>query len=290
VGLVDRLELVDVHEHDRYRLAAPPAALQLAGEVLLERAVVAQAGERVRHGDLREPLDLGLPRVLEAAAQAQQRPRAGGEQDEPGREGERDLGERRGLHVPQLDRVVQAGGGRAVRLALDGGLEHAVDRIDDLVLLVLDRRAVSRVDGREEAVARGGVPLLQGQQVGDAAGRRRRAVEGGHPLERRGDAGPGPVVLGLDRARALEPVLALDRLLLLDPVVDVAVERREAVRRLRALGEVGRVALRDERQAREQPEHGEHRDDAGAQEETLADPLDDRHGQVARSSARPRST
>jgi hypothetical protein len=89
-------------------------------------------------------------------------------------------------------------------------------------------------------------------------------------------------MLGRDGARALEPVLALDRLLGLHPVVDVLVDRGATVRQLGAPGEVGRVALQDERQPGEQAEHGEHRRDARAHEVPLVDPLDDPHGRVAR--------
>jgi hypothetical protein len=59
LGVVRRLELVDVEEREGERLAGAPDALELAREVLLERAVVAQPGERVGHGDVRQALDLG---------------------------------------------------------------------------------------------------------------------------------------------------------------------------------------------------------------------------------------
>src|SRR3954447_4662531 len=114
VGLVDRLELVDVHEHERDRLAGPPAALELASEVLLEGAVVAQARERVAHRDLREALDLGAAGVLEPAAEAKQHAREPDEQGEAGGEGERRGGQRRALDAAQPARVGEAGRGRAV--------------------------------------------------------------------------------------------------------------------------------------------------------------------------------
>ncbi len=54
-GVVDRLEVVEVDQHERERRVGAADALELAREVFVERAVVAQAGERVRDGDLRQP-------------------------------------------------------------------------------------------------------------------------------------------------------------------------------------------------------------------------------------------
>ena len=56
--VVDRLQPVEVEHDERQRDAGAPDALELARQVLLEGAVVAQAGERVGDGDLREPREL----------------------------------------------------------------------------------------------------------------------------------------------------------------------------------------------------------------------------------------
>jgi hypothetical protein len=138
VGIVDGLELVEVHEHERERLAGAPGALELAREVLLERAVVAQAGERVRHRDLRQPLDLGAAGGFEPAAEAQEQPGKPREEPEAGGEGEGDDREGRALGASEPGAVGQAGGGGLVGAPGDRVLEHAVDRVDLLVLLALD--------------------------------------------------------------------------------------------------------------------------------------------------------
>ena len=59
VRVVDGLEVVDVDEHERQRHAGAGHDLQLARDVLVEGAVVAQAGERVGDGHLGQALDLG---------------------------------------------------------------------------------------------------------------------------------------------------------------------------------------------------------------------------------------
>ena len=49
--VVDLLEAVEVEQDERQRVAGAADALQLAGEVLLEGAVVAQPGQRVGDRD-----------------------------------------------------------------------------------------------------------------------------------------------------------------------------------------------------------------------------------------------
>ena len=63
--VVDALEVVDVDQQERQRRAAPDGALELAGELLLERSVVAEAGQAVEQRILaRPPVQLTQSRVL----------------------------------------------------------------------------------------------------------------------------------------------------------------------------------------------------------------------------------
>jgi hypothetical protein len=125
------------------------------------------------------------------------------------------------------------------------------------------------------------------QAVMDRLRREPAAVEVEHP--RTGKPARAPALPGGDDAalrrgvsvahdaRALEAVLALERLFLLHPVIDVLVHRGDCVGGLRAPGQVGRAAQGDERQACEQADHGEHDRDAGSGHPPLVDALNHRH-------------
>ena len=111
-----------------------PTRLQLAREVLLEGAVVAQPGERVGDGHLGQALDLGRAGGVEAAAVAHDDGAEEGEQQQPdARRRRRSCGSRaprRGAGGALGERDCAGGGG----LAVDDVREHAEDRIDRLVV------------------------------------------------------------------------------------------------------------------------------------------------------------
>ena len=67
VRVVVRLEIVEIDQHQGQRQARARGVLQLAREILVEHAVVAQAGERIRAGHLRQTLELLGPRRVEPA-------------------------------------------------------------------------------------------------------------------------------------------------------------------------------------------------------------------------------
>ena len=78
VRVVERLEIVEVDQRQGQRQARARGVLQLAREVLMKYAVVAQAGERIRAGHLREALKLLCagsvePASLRAQQQTEQR-------------------------------------------------------------------------------------------------------------------------------------------------------------------------------------------------------------------------
>ena len=52
--VVDLLEAVDVHQHERGVLAVAPATLELLGEVLLEAAPVPQSRQRIAVGEVEQ--------------------------------------------------------------------------------------------------------------------------------------------------------------------------------------------------------------------------------------------
>ena len=58
VRVVERLEIVEIDQHQGQRQARAPGVLQLAREVLVKHAMVAQARERIRAGHLRQTLEL----------------------------------------------------------------------------------------------------------------------------------------------------------------------------------------------------------------------------------------
>jgi hypothetical protein len=297
--VVGGLELVDVHDDERDGLAGAPRALELAGEVLLEGAVVAQAGERVGHSDLRQALDLGRAGGGEAAAQEEHQPRQEDEDGDAERERERARGQDVALNGAQVGAIGEAGGGRGARLAGDAVLEHAEHGVDLLVLDAQRAGRVAAVDGAEQPAARGVVLALQREQRVDAAAHGRRAVERGRALDPGHESALGAGVVGADAVGALEDVLALDGLLLHEPVVRDLQNDAEAVRGLRPPGEVRRPALAHEHEAREAAEHDKHRRHAGAKGPPFADALENGHSRrrligsgagdlTARPSAAPR--
>ena len=273
VRVVGELEVVDVEQRERERLAGAPDAPELTGEVLLEGAVVAQAGERVGHRDLGQARDLGRARRRQARAQPQEQAGQGGEQADADGEGEGRRDEDVALQAARLGGVREPGGGRSARGAGDAVLEHAVGRVDDLVLEVLLAAEVAGVDGGEQAPARGTVGPLQGEQPRDVAGGGRRRVEHGRAAQRGGQAAGVGGVVGADAVGALEAVLALGRLLLADPVPRALQRGGEAPGGLGALREVARPALGDEREAAQREQHGEDRRHSRADGPAFVDPF-----------------
>ena len=131
LGVVDGLEVVEVEEDERQRHAGAPRALQLAGDVLVEGAMVAQAGERIGDRHLGQALDLGEDGGIQAAAVAHDdRPE---ERDEQQRNEHRDRDGPVGAHLVAAQRGA-VGEGRCARggsLAVDDvreDAEHGVDR------------------------------------------------------------------------------------------------------------------------------------------------------------------
>ena len=238
-----------------------PTRCELAGEVLLEGAVVAQAGERVGHRDLGQALDLG---------------RAGRRQARGGsRSSRRVRAARRPMPIAKakvvatrmlpcrrrsLGGVREPGGGRGARGTSDAVLEHAVGRVDDLVLEVLHARSVAGVDGGEQAPARGTVGPLQGEQPRDRRGRwpatgrarsRGAARRSGGGRRRRARRGRGRSPRGGTRARSTSPRRP-------SGARSGSVAARQTAVSARC-GEVGRPALGDEREAARGEQHGEDR-------------------------------
>ena len=82
VGVVDRLQPVEVDQHERQRITGPAGALQLAGQILVEHAVVAQARERVARRHLVQAGQLLEARRIQPAALLAQHPPQRAEDDE----------------------------------------------------------------------------------------------------------------------------------------------------------------------------------------------------------------
>ena len=240
-----------------------PTRCKLACEVLLERAVVAQPGERVGDRDMGQARDLAGPRGVKAAAEAHEDQREAGEQGDADGERDRDRAARVRQVLAQRRAVLQRLRGRLLRLLVDHVLEHAEDRIDHLVVEVLDAGRVFVVDRAEQREARGLVAHLEVQQAVDGRAARGRvephdAAQVGLQAVRR------LLVREPDGVGALEAVAALDRLGLRDPVARVLVRGAQARRRVRALGLAGDAILRDDRKAGEEAEHAEQARDARA--------------------------
>ncbi len=255
VLVVDGLEVVEVDEHERERRRGAADALELAREVLVERAVVAQPGERVGDGDLRQALELGRARRVEPAPEAQDDQRERGEQREA--DAERDPDRALGPHALRAhggavgERARLGGAG----LAGDRVLEDAEDRVDDLVVVVLDRRLVAGVDGREQRAAGGVVLRMQGEQGPDDRARRGRSVAPADVLERGREAPLRRVVREPDAVAALVAVAALLGLRLADPVPRVLVARADLQRAVGAARGRLDAALAEDREAGQEAEH-----------------------------------
>ena len=223
-----------------------------------------------------------------ARAASRRRPEPEQEAGEPGeetdreREGEGGGDEDVALQTAQFVARREPGRGGRLRGTRDAVLEDAVGRVDDLVLPVLHAGRVVRVDRREQPGGRVSVRALQAQEARDVAAARGAAVEAGGASQRRDEATAGGGVLLADAVGPGEAVLALDGLLLAGPVARALEGRGEPVRGLRALREAGRAPLRDEREAPEEDEHGEHRRGPRAHCPPFVDPFQSRHGPRAR--------
>ena len=130
-------------------------------------------------------------------------------------------------------------------------------RPQDALLVVL-------VDRVEEGLTGAVVVGLQAQEACDRGACLRRAVEPDDVVEV-GDQPPlGLAVGGHDRVAALDPVLALDGLLLAHPMTRVLVGGAQAGRAVRAGGLDGDGAPRDDGEDGEEAEHADEARQAGA--------------------------
>ena len=152
-------------------------ALQLASEVLVEGAMVAQARERIGDRHLGQALDLGGDGRVEAAPVAHDD--GAEERDQEQREENRDAMVRLArTSSPRNAALWREGrGARGRRLAVDDVREDAEDGVDGRVVEPQDALLVVLVDRVEQRLAGAVVVGLQAQEPCDGGAAGRRAVE-----------------------------------------------------------------------------------------------------------------
>jgi hypothetical protein len=266
-----------VEEHERKRDAGARDHLQLAGHVPLEGAVVAQPGERIGDGHLGEALDLGRAGGVEAAAVAHDDGAEEREQQQPhgDRDGDRLVGA--GLVAAQRGALSQRASAGGAGLARDDVREDPEDGVDRRVVEGEHALLIVGVDGVEEGLAGAVVLGLQAQEARDGGACGRRAVEREDVVEV-GDQPPLGLAMGeLHGIAALQAVLALDRLLLGDPVARVLVGGAQACGAIGRGGLAGHAALGDDRERREEAEHGHEPGQAGTDDPAVLVSVGRRH-------------
>ena len=136
-SVVDGLEIVEVdHDQGEPASGANPT-LQITGQVLVKGAMVVQSGEGVGQRGVHQPLELGPVRAPDPAPQPQQERCEPGEQQQPGRERNRDRGPCGRRAIAQTDRGPSCPGGRDGAVGIDRSLDGSEDRIDELVVEIM---------------------------------------------------------------------------------------------------------------------------------------------------------
>ena len=186
------------------------------------------------------------------------------EQHEADGDGEGDRPVRARLVAAQGGALGERSGARGGRLAVDDVLEDPEDRVDRGVIEGQYAVLVVVVDRVEQRLAGAVVVGLQAQEARHGGPGRGRAVELEHVIEVADQAPLGLAVGELHGVAALEAVLALDRLLLGDPMARVLIGGAQAGCAIGQGGLAGHAALGDDREGGEEAQHDEEPGQAGA--------------------------
>jgi len=278
--VVHDLELIQVEQDQRERSGSPSEPGDGAREVLLEGSVVAQSGQRIARRELRQRRDLSLPGARQPAAEPEQDGSEGHDQRQPEGEHRSDRVGSVAFLVPQLRRLGQRHSGSRRALGVDSGLHGAVDRVDDLVVEARDKCGLAQVDRAEHRLAGPHVAGVRAAYRSDEALCRGRRIQPVHECQVEDDCALSPIVQRQHSGSRLEAVLALERLLLADPEARVRVDSRKLVGIVRGARVRGDAPLSQQREPRQEAQHGEQACRAeprqGTNREVVPDGDDDR--------------